>query len=680
MTENQLQSFYYNRDMAALSDYRTYMEERTRAEEKIGDKITSTIDIMRSDIQNTVNNQTLALVASQAVLNKTLSQGFSQVSNQLGEMGVGMQIGFARTETAISRLSNEICERLDAINDTLENPLQTQARVLYKRASTNYKKGFYEKALEDVKQALEKNKTDYISQFLMGEIYLFGVGEFCNVINLDDAISALQNAAKYIKPFAEANDIEQGFRFLINTGYVSYTKEVDIGSGRSKTDKSNAEYQNLEKAAAELQRLGVRVDRFEYEELLTIIGFSTQCFKVNVTYQFPDKLFTKKETDAIEKVFKSFNIEYSIGDERVTIHARNLAAEIWFYLGLAYYSKANEMFVKGNTSENEKLLKNAEVSFGNAYAFSEKMLESLYNRARCRALTGNSAGAITDLETLVSREKNYCVKVCFDNDFSSIEKEFTAFIKTLRENLLQSAKRDYDSINAMHTNIVLLGGRTKARIPPNFSDKLSYFESLDFNKDLKGILTIVQSDLAKVEQKERVLSAKKEVTLAELKTSQDKQASINTFHKVDQYGAFFSLVEKYSELLPTLKSFPERYALQEQIDECAKRLKECQEKQKEFTKIKFIRGLDNSYQDKEYCTIRINDKDVGSIKGGEDCEIILPKHEQYNISFKCQESLKLKIFEPINLTLSSDMKVIHLVVKQGFFSSGKILAKEQMPK
>jgi hypothetical protein len=47
---------------------------------------------------------------------------------------------------------------LDAINDTLKNPLYTQARELYNRAFQNYNKElYYEKNLNEAKTAYSKS-------------------------------------------------------------------------------------------------------------------------------------------------------------------------------------------------------------------------------------------------------------------------------------------------------------------------------------------------------------------------------------------------------------------------------------------------------------------------------------------------------------------------------------------
>jgi tetratricopeptide (TPR) repeat protein len=127
--------------------------------------------------------------ANAVMVNQTLRQGFDETNKNL-----------YRIQGAIADMSDALCDRLDVIHGILDNPLMTQARELYRLAVIELSKGFFEEGRDYLKQALEKNKTDYLSWYLLGMVYLFGKGKYSNVINFDDAISALTNAAKYIDP------------------------------------------------------------------------------------------------------------------------------------------------------------------------------------------------------------------------------------------------------------------------------------------------------------------------------------------------------------------------------------------------------------------------------------------------------------------------------------------------
>ena len=156
------------------------------------------------------------------MLNQTFKQGFNSVNNTIN-LGLGL-VG-----NKIDVLSEEIYEKLDEIQEIVDNPRLTASRELYRQALISYKKGFYEEALEDCLGAVEKNKTDYISWYLLGLIYLFGAGENGNVINLDKAEEAFANAAKYIKPDIPESDEAQlmASEIFYHLGFTRLAKSND---------------------------------------------------------------------------------------------------------------------------------------------------------------------------------------------------------------------------------------------------------------------------------------------------------------------------------------------------------------------------------------------------------------------------------------------------------------------
>ena len=136
-------SSYYDRKSARDMDYRGYMEKQAMVKDigtaiqrgtdqqmimtgVVGANITSRLDKvqgsivqMHTGIQTSIKAQTLAIVASHAALahtfnqgfdrlNNTLDMGFAGVTNQLGEMTAAFNMGFAKVETAIQKMSDEI--------------------------------------------------------------------------------------------------------------------------------------------------------------------------------------------------------------------------------------------------------------------------------------------------------------------------------------------------------------------------------------------------------------------------------------------------------------------------------------------------------------------------------------------------------------------------------------------
>lgn len=200
------------------SSYEIAVKNRLSALETQGAMTTHAIRDMSTEVSGTIRQSTYAILASQEALGRTFVHGFNALNNNI-------MIGFDRIGSKIDYMTEEICESLDKIHDILNSPLLTASRELYRRALTNYEKGYFEEALEDCKAAVEKNKTDFISWTLLGQIYLFGAGKFSNVIDLDKAEESFFNAAKYIDADIE-HSIEARKLASEIYYYLGYTKLI----------------------------------------------------------------------------------------------------------------------------------------------------------------------------------------------------------------------------------------------------------------------------------------------------------------------------------------------------------------------------------------------------------------------------------------------------------------------
>jgi hypothetical protein len=378
------------------------------------------------------------------MLNNTLETGFSGLSNQLGRMSAAFSAGLNKVAGSIDLMSADICNRLDAIHDIVKNPLRTQARELYTRAANRYGRGLFEESLKDVKAAVEKDETDCLSWFLMGNLYLFGAGEFSNVIDLDQAIAVLTNAAKYISP-------------------DSMTKEA-----RTKKIYSGLEPYSGEGLIKAITTIG-GVD----------IGEARNIWDV-----------CRGNTETISRHLAGLNIP-----DRV-------AAEIYFYLGLAKYYKSNDLTLGGAEGEAESARKSALQAFNRSLEYSDGMLESRYNSARCRTLLGDSPGALKDLEAAVKRDRNYALKVIEDSDFDGIGKDVTALIERVRKETYLKAKDDLEALRARLADTVFLGGAfsdmlqkmAAERIPQTLEADLPYFDLLDVYGRFQILLTYLNME------------------------------------------------------------------------------------------------------------------------------------------------------------------------------------------
>lgn len=177
---------------------------------------------MEYGIRSDIRQSTYAVVASQQMLAQAFEQGFNSVNNTLQVSFEVMAQRFNILEDEMNVMSDKICSKLDEIQNIVNNPLLTQTRELFRRAKQNYEKGYYEEALEDCKQAIEKSKTDYTSWYLLGLIYLYGAGKYSNVINLTKAEEAFFNAVKYIDADINKALEDKDFSLFISKIYFDY--------------------------------------------------------------------------------------------------------------------------------------------------------------------------------------------------------------------------------------------------------------------------------------------------------------------------------------------------------------------------------------------------------------------------------------------------------------------------
>ncbi len=233
----ELAPVYYDSGIAGEIAYKDYQQkvamtrDITDSIERSAESINSKIVDAQIATSNAIYNNTQEMIGA-------FNSGFSNVSRQVGAMGAQMSMGLAALNTAVQESSQAICDRLDKMNDILNNPSLTKTRELYRRAAVNYNKGFYEEARDDLLEALASNKTDYISWFLLGKTYLFGASEFSNIIDLDAAVDAMKNAVKFITPDAKKQKDAQilASEMCFYLGLAQQTKALDSLHAQKKED------------------------------------------------------------------------------------------------------------------------------------------------------------------------------------------------------------------------------------------------------------------------------------------------------------------------------------------------------------------------------------------------------------------------------------------------------------
>lgn len=271
----------------------------------LGQGIRNDIQDMATGVTSAIQENTYAVVASQAMLSKTFNQGFNAVNNTL-------DFGFTLVGKKIDVLSDEIASKLDQIQDILNNPRLTQSRELYRQALISYKKGFFEEALKDCKEAVEKNTTDFISWYLLGLIYLYGAGENSNVIDLNNSEIAFANAAKYIKPDIPKSEEAKlmASEIYYNLGISRLIKSNDYLI-ENKIDDSNAKLLEAENASSIAYQLSKDnlVAAYEQAKELHFLGKNEEALKLLEELIRAEKTFSLKAIN--DKNFESLwkNIE-----------------------------------------------------------------------------------------------------------------------------------------------------------------------------------------------------------------------------------------------------------------------------------------------------------------------------------------------------------------------------------
>jgi hypothetical protein len=113
----------------------------------------------------------------------TLNSGFEALR---AEFEWGFTLMVERMDTQIDLLS-QVAEELIAIHKTLKAPLSTEFQELFRRGVQRCREELWDKALEDFLDAEKKNEVHPLLQLKIGQLYLQGCNEDCNVIDFAQA-------------------------------------------------------------------------------------------------------------------------------------------------------------------------------------------------------------------------------------------------------------------------------------------------------------------------------------------------------------------------------------------------------------------------------------------------------------------------------------------------------------
>jgi len=182
--------------------------------------MTGNLKSVGKSLRTRISDQTRTLVASNQQLaasfgngfdsvNNTLVWGFGRVEHSLQDVAasvdslhadfdytMGLLLDELRSQ---NRLLNELLNKLDAIQKTLENPTLTQAREFYRIGCERLSKGLLDKALDAFLEADKRNDTDFFTQYQIGNLYLYGIDEYTNLVDFAKAKRHLLLAVRYAK-------------------------------------------------------------------------------------------------------------------------------------------------------------------------------------------------------------------------------------------------------------------------------------------------------------------------------------------------------------------------------------------------------------------------------------------------------------------------------------------------
>lgn len=182
--------------------------------------ITGQVKSSSKALEVRVSEQTKALVASNQQLAREFGNGFDSINSTI-EWGLNRleyvlqdvnasidslhadfnySMGLLLEEVHIhNKLLVDLLGKLDVIHKTLKSPMLTQAREFYNIGCERLSKGLLDKALEAFIQAENKNDTDFFTQFHIGKLYLYGIDDDDNVLDLEKAKKHLLLASRFAK-------------------------------------------------------------------------------------------------------------------------------------------------------------------------------------------------------------------------------------------------------------------------------------------------------------------------------------------------------------------------------------------------------------------------------------------------------------------------------------------------
>ncbi len=439
--------------------------------------INESIDKLNKNLFTSINQNTFAIAASSALLqktfkngfnsiNNTLNLGFNSMNNEIGKMKSDFVHSFEELNRTIDRWGVEINNKLEHIENIVDNPILTKSRELYRLGYNNAIKKFYEEAVGYLEKAINLNKTDYFSYGLLGKIYLFGNSEYGNVTNFSKALNAFEKACKYIIPDTIDNKeickIAADFYFYY--GYTYYLLSFNSEFENKKIDFLSNSIKAFNKSFAFSGEMYESV--FYASKALYLKGNEKGALEIIKNIVLLDKYYTIKYlNDDDLKLLEGKIIELinSLRDENY-----NKLQSICEYL------KNNYMFFNCEFSQKASDLITKAMNIDKTIPYID--LIELYDNIKSiyKLITSNN----------IPYEVVAYNKSCTINESDSIQYKLCNFSKNIYGN-------NNIIIECTQSSKVTLGFNT----PPFLYSKYSYGYKISFLSYGKAVVNVIQTDI-----------------------------------------------------------------------------------------------------------------------------------------------------------------------------------------
>jgi tetratricopeptide (TPR) repeat protein len=153
----------------------------------------------------------------------------------------------------VDRMETQI-DLLSAIHGTLQAPLMTQVRELFKLGQDHYKKGLLDKALEAFLRAEQKNDVDFPLQLQIGKLFLYGRSRSVDVVDLNKAAQHLLLAARYAE--AEQSTVPKWRQYCGEAYFHAGVATYLMGEPEQAAGRLDSMCAHLERALEYLSRAG----------------------------------------------------------------------------------------------------------------------------------------------------------------------------------------------------------------------------------------------------------------------------------------------------------------------------------------------------------------------------------------------------------------------------------------